>query len=593
MSSRKRRAASGSRKGPTPRRTTPEASALREARHLVAPGTDRLTAETWASIHLGSTWASASPKEPRPEEQLVLELVAEARRRPSPAAAAALVAVRLVVPHPEIDAALADLGQPVPAWATGAAPVPVRVWRTGDPWRSQETWFVDYGDHLLVESVSHPGGTLVRELSVADRGVLRRYDAMLKGGGETLGSRVEVPLEEALREMRAALRVTELTWPREPSDSYAEHRLLALARLGTAYEDRAVSDQERERLRADLLGADPSPVQRRLTGLILDYAYGHLHHPLRWSPEEALLFLLDWAPRNAALDDAERRALPGLLERWVVLALTQAGIETRWHEPVIEAVRQGAAAFAQLYDETSAGPARQLAAALDASGVDRDDDEAVQAVIREWNATRLARTALLTHDVPAGVAVRLTITLLDVSPPIWRRLVVPADVTLDRLSRLVQAAMGWDGGHLHEWYRPARRTARRGGMCSTSARHSWPVCRRAPTGWPTSTTWATRGGTRWSWTRCSCPTRPGRCLAWRPVGGPVLRRTSVAGRGTSGCWPVIANRRSWSRATSSSTPSGSTSRCSTGTSVSSEAVPELLACVQLPGGPFSGDMVRV
>jgi len=76
----------------------------------------------------------------------------------------------------------------------------------------------------------------------------------------------------------------------------------------------------------------------------------------------------------------------------------------------------------------------------------------VHAVIREWNATHLARTALLTHDVPAGVAVRLTITLLDVSPPIWRRLVVPADVTLDRLSRLMQAAMGWDGGHLHEWY---------------------------------------------------------------------------------------------------------------------------------------------
>ncbi len=76
----------------------------------------------------------------------------------------------------------------------------------------------------------------------------------------------------------------------------------------------------------------------------------------------------------------------------------------------------------------------------------------MQAVIREWNATRLARTAMLTHDVPAGLAVRLTVTLLDVSPPIWRRLVVPADVTLDRLSRLVPAAMGWDGGHLHEWY---------------------------------------------------------------------------------------------------------------------------------------------
>lgn len=450
VSSRSRRAASGSRKGPTPRRTTPEVLALREARHLVAPGTDRLTAETWASIHLGSGWADAAPDDPRTEVQLVMELVAEARRRPSSAAAAALAAARLVVPHPEIDSALADLEQPVPRWASQPAPEPLRVWRAGDPWRSQETWFVDYGDHLLVESVSHPGGTVVRELSVADRGVLRRYDAMLKGE-ETLGSRVEVPLEEALSDMRAALRETELAWPREPSESYAEHRLLALARLGTASGDRGVPDEDRELLRADLLNAEPSPAQRRVAGMILDYAYRHLHHPLRWSPEEALLFLLDWVPRQAAPGDAERRALPALLERWVVLALTRAGIEARWHQPVVEAVRHGAPVFAQLYDESSAGPARQLASALDTSGVDRDDDEAVQSVINEWHAARLARTALLTHDVPAGVALCLTVTLLDVSPPIWRRLVVPADVTLDRLSGLLQAAMGWHGGHLHEW----------------------------------------------------------------------------------------------------------------------------------------------
>lgn len=150
--------------------------------------------------------------------------MAEARRRPSPATAAALAAAR----HPEIDAALAELGQPVPAWATQAAPEPVRVWRAVNTSRSQERWLVGCGDHLLVESVSHPGSTLVREVSAADRGVARRYDAMLKGE-ETLGSRVEVPLDEALREMPAALRATELTWPREPSASDAEHPLLALA----------------------------------------------------------------------------------------------------------------------------------------------------------------------------------------------------------------------------------------------------------------------------------------------------------------------------------------------------------------------------
>ena len=75
-------------------------------------------------------------------------------------------------------------------------------------------------------------------------------------------------------------------------------------------------------------------------------------------------------------------------------ALTRAGIEARWHQPVVEAVRHGAPVFAQLYDGSSVGPARQLDSALDTLGVDRDDDEAVQSVNHEWHAVRLARTAL-------------------------------------------------------------------------------------------------------------------------------------------------------------------------------------------------------
>jgi hypothetical protein len=45
----------------------------------------------------------------------------------------------------------------------------------------------------------------------------------------------------------------------------------------------------------------------------------------------------------------------------------------------------------------------------------------------------------------------LTVTLLDVTPPVWRRLVVPSAVTLSALHRVVQIAMGWTDSHLHEW----------------------------------------------------------------------------------------------------------------------------------------------
>jgi hypothetical protein len=43
----------------------------------------------------------------------------------------------------------------------------------------------------------------------------------------------------------------------------------------------------------------------------------------------------------------------------------------------------------------------------------------------------------------------LKVTLRDIKPPVWRRLVVPATMTLADLHGAIQAAMGWAGGHLH------------------------------------------------------------------------------------------------------------------------------------------------
>src|SRR5258708_1799653 len=46
---------------------------------------------------------------------------------------------------------------------------------------------------------------------------------------------------------------------------------------------------------------------------------------------------------------------------------------------------------------------------------------------------------------------QLKVTLLGASPPIWRRLLVPADVTLAYLHNVLQVAMGWEDCHLHEF----------------------------------------------------------------------------------------------------------------------------------------------
>jgi hypothetical protein len=46
---------------------------------------------------------------------------------------------------------------------------------------------------------------------------------------------------------------------------------------------------------------------------------------------------------------------------------------------------------------------------------------------------------------------QLKLTLLDVKPPIWRRVVVPSQITLRRLHEIIQAVTGWDDAHAHEF----------------------------------------------------------------------------------------------------------------------------------------------
>jgi hypothetical protein len=46
---------------------------------------------------------------------------------------------------------------------------------------------------------------------------------------------------------------------------------------------------------------------------------------------------------------------------------------------------------------------------------------------------------------------RIKVTLVGSKPPIWRRLLVPGDVTLGELHSILQVAMGWWDSHLHQF----------------------------------------------------------------------------------------------------------------------------------------------
>ena len=46
---------------------------------------------------------------------------------------------------------------------------------------------------------------------------------------------------------------------------------------------------------------------------------------------------------------------------------------------------------------------------------------------------------------------QLRVHLQDISPQIWRRFLVPAEIRLDRLHVAIQRVMGWENYHLHQF----------------------------------------------------------------------------------------------------------------------------------------------
>ena len=45
----------------------------------------------------------------------------------------------------------------------------------------------------------------------------------------------------------------------------------------------------------------------------------------------------------------------------------------------------------------------------------------------------------------------IKVTLLGTRPPVWRRILVPRDITLRNLHRTLQTVMGWTDSHLHQF----------------------------------------------------------------------------------------------------------------------------------------------
>lgn len=76
---------------------------------------------------------------------------------------------------------------------------------------------------------------------------------------------------------------------------------------------------------------------------------------------------------------------------------------------------------------------------------------------------------------------RLKITLQDLSPEVWRRVELPADLTLARLHRVIQIAFGWSDAHLHQFEgAPGGRRRRGPSTPRPRLKDGWLLCEVAP-----------------------------------------------------------------------------------------------------------------
>jgi hypothetical protein len=46
---------------------------------------------------------------------------------------------------------------------------------------------------------------------------------------------------------------------------------------------------------------------------------------------------------------------------------------------------------------------------------------------------------------------QIKVSLMDLKPPVWRRILVPSSITLERLHEVLQVTLGWTDSHLHQF----------------------------------------------------------------------------------------------------------------------------------------------
>lgn len=387
-------------------RSSPPASQLLDHAALIGGFDNALHAEIWASSKLGIAWAKAGLGEKEPEHQLCMQVIDQASATSTLHGLVAMAALSRVAPATAVTPLSKAINvlaknELLPSWCSDTAWTPRAAWRAVDVYDSARTLLIDYDGplpHTLMADLYQVGGLEVRAVTILPPNAAEDWEE-IRPPGEVPMPLVAAPAAEVLAELAHALRMTDMVWPRNDDEDFADCRALAWSRcrdyLPDWPEQSELTESQRSRLIADFIAhsgcADDN--SRFLAELLLDYGEGYISAgPLHWSPDEVMVFLCDWLPRKAILEPADRAALPQVLRAWLEFALTRRGIDPEWISPAIAAVDIFLPGLDDaIDDETAWGPAKQLANALTHRGVDFNDPDALNRAISQLNAENRAR----------------------------------------------------------------------------------------------------------------------------------------------------------------------------------------------------------
>jgi hypothetical protein len=58
---------------------------------------------------------------------------------------------------------------------------------------------------------------------------------------------------------------------------------------------------------------------------------------------------------------------------------------------------------------------------------------------------------MATMNFDKTMVMQTSITIQDIEPPIWRRILLPLELDLAQRHEVIQAALGWTDSHLHRF----------------------------------------------------------------------------------------------------------------------------------------------